>query len=144
MTGVSYKSIGNAVSDLLGKQLQVMFMEYVSAASHIESGRLVALGVTGERRRAAWPNVPALGELYPGYELSGFLGLAAPSGTPPEILDSLNGWVNQAIDSPAVRRTLEKHGMDVKPQSRAQHQAFIAREIERWRAHVKTAGIEPQ
>ena len=144
MTGVAYKSIGNAVADLLGKQLQVMFMEYVSASSHIEGGKLVALGVTGEKRRAVWPNVPALGELYPGYELFGFLGLAAPARTPAEILDSLNVWVNKAIDSPAVRQTLEKHGMDVKPQSRAEHQAFIAREIERWREQVRTAGIEPQ
>jgi tripartite-type tricarboxylate transporter receptor subunit TctC len=144
MTGVSYKSIGNAVSDLLGKQLQVMFMEYVSASPHIEGGKLVALGVTGEKRRAVWPNVPSLGEAYPGYELFGFLGLAAPVGTPPEVLDALNAWVNRAIEAPAVRQTLEKHGMDVRPQTRAEHQQFIAREIERWKAHVKTAGIEPQ
>jgi tripartite-type tricarboxylate transporter receptor subunit TctC len=144
MNGVSYKSIGTAVADLLGKQLTVMFMEYVSASSHLESGKLIALGVTGEQRRKAWPDVPAIRELYPGYELTAYLGLAAPAGTPAEIVDSLHMWLNRAIASASVRQQLEKLGMELKPYSRDEYKQFMANEIERWRQYVKTAGIEPQ
>jgi tripartite-type tricarboxylate transporter receptor subunit TctC len=121
-----------------------MFMEYVSASSHIDNGKLIALGVTGAQRRNVWPNVPAIGEFYPGYELSSFLGLAAPTGTSSEVLEMLNGWINKAIESPAVRQQLEKLGMEVKPFARDEYQKFIAREVDRWREFVSAAGIEPQ
>src|SRR3979490_288316 len=68
MTAVPYKTIGNAVADLMGRQIQVLFMEYVSGSSHIDGGKVVALGVTGRERHKAWPNVPAIAEFYPGYE----------------------------------------------------------------------------
>jgi tripartite-type tricarboxylate transporter receptor subunit TctC len=57
MTAVSYKAIGNAVADLMGRQIQVLFMEYVSGSSHIEGGKVVPLGVTGRERHKAWPGV---------------------------------------------------------------------------------------
>jgi len=144
LTGVSYKAIGNAVSDLLGRQLQVLFMEYVSGSSHIEGGKLIALGVTGPRRHKAWPDVPAINELYPGYELSAYLGLAAPARTPPEIVDALHGWLTRSIGDPEVRNRFDALGMETRVLSRADYRAFMEQERNRWAEHVRAAGIAPQ
>jgi tripartite-type tricarboxylate transporter receptor subunit TctC len=144
LTGVSYKAIGNAVSDLLGRQIQVLFMEYVSGSSHIEGGKLIALGVTGPRRHKAWPDVPAINELYPGYELSAYLGLAAPARTPPEIVDALHGWLTRSIADPEVRSRFDALGMETRVLSRADYRAFMEQERNRWAEHVKAAGIAPQ
>jgi tripartite-type tricarboxylate transporter receptor subunit TctC len=144
LTGVSYKAIGNAVSDLLGRQIQVLFMEYVSGSSHIEGGKLIALGVTGRKRHKAWPDVPAINELYPGYELSAYLGLAAPARTPPEIVDALHGWLTRSIADPEVRSRFDALGMETRVLSRADYRAFMEQERNRWAEHVKAAGIAPQ
>jgi tripartite-type tricarboxylate transporter receptor subunit TctC len=144
LTGVSYKSIGNAVADLLGRQIQVLFMEYVSGSSHIKSGEVIALGVTGPTRHKPWPNVPAINELYPGYELVAYLGLAAPARTPRDVTRALHEWVTKALADPGVRLRLDSLGMESRALSREEYQRFMTREIGRWREYVKAAGIEPQ
>ncbi len=144
LTGVSYKTIGNAVTDLLGRQIQVLFLEYVSGSSHIEGGKVIPLGVTGATRHKAWPGVPAINETYPGYELIAYLGLAAPAHTPPEIVEALHGWVSKALADPGVKQKLDQLGMETRAMPRDEYRRFVAQEIERWSQYVKTAGIEPQ
>ena len=144
LTGVSYKTIGNAVTDLLGKQIQVLFLEYVSGSSHIEGGKVIPLGVTGATRHKAWPNVPAINETYPGYELQAYLGLAAPARTPPEVVEALHAWVTKALADPGVKQKLDQLGMETRAMPRDEYRKFVAQEIERWSQYVKTAGIEPQ
>jgi tripartite-type tricarboxylate transporter receptor subunit TctC len=144
LTGVSYKTIGNAVTDLLGRQIQVLFLEYVSGSSHIEGGKVTPLGVTGATRHKAWPNVPAINESYPGYELIAYLGLAAPARTPPEVVEALHGWVSKALADPGVKQKLDQLGMETRTMPRDEYRKFVAQEIERWSQYVKTAGIEPQ
>jgi tripartite-type tricarboxylate transporter receptor subunit TctC len=144
ISGVAYKSIGNAASDLLGGQIQVVFMEYLPATSQVKSGRMVPLGVTAAQRYKAWPNVPAIAEFYPGYQLGFHLGLAAPAGTPPEIVDTLHGWVEKALTDPGFRQKLEDLGMEPRPMSRSEYHQFTTAEISRWAQHVKASGVEPQ
>lgn len=144
MTGVSYKTIANAITDLIGGQIQVLFLEYASGASHIEGGKLTALGVTGPVRHKAWPNVPAIAESYPGFELTAYLGLAAPAKLPPEIAEALNNWVLKAQADPAIRTRLTQLGMTPQSLTRADAQRFVQQEIERWVTYTKAAGIEPQ
>ena len=144
LTGVSYKTIGNAVTDLLGKQIQVLFLEYVSGSSHIEGGKVIPLGVTGATRHKAWPNVPAINESHPGYELQAYLGLAAPARTPPEVVEALHAWVTKALADPGVKQKLDQLGMETRAMPRDEYRKFVAQEIERWSQYVKTAGIEPQ
>jgi tripartite-type tricarboxylate transporter receptor subunit TctC len=141
---VSYKAIGNAVADLMGRQIQVLFMEYVSGSSHIEGGKVIALGVTGRERHKAWPNVPAIAEFYPGYELTAFLGLAAPARTPPEVIDALHELLLRALADPGVTQSFDRLGMATRPMRRDEYRRYIGEEIERWRQHVRAAGIEPQ
>jgi tripartite-type tricarboxylate transporter receptor subunit TctC len=144
MTAVPYKSIGNAVADLMGRQIQVLFMEYVSGSSHIEGGKVLPLGVTGRERHKAWPSVPAIGELYPGYELTAFLGLAAPARTPGDIVDALQSLLARSLADPKVSQSFDKLGMATRAMTREEYRSYVAQEIERWRGHVKAAGIEPE
>lgn len=144
LTGVPYKAIGNALTDLMGKNLQVVFLEYPPAAAQIEGGKLIGLAVTGATRHKPWPNIPAMAETYPGFEMSAYLGLAAPAGTPPAVLDALNALVVGSVQDPAMRAQYEKLGMAVKPMNRAEFKTFAAGEITRWRDFVKTAGIQPE
>ena len=144
LTGVPYKAIGNALTDLMGKSIQVVFLEYPPAAAQIEGGKLIGLVVTGATRHKPWPNIPAMAETYPGFEMSAYLGLAAPAGTPSEVLDTLNGLVTKALSDPGMRAQFEKLGMALKPMSRAEFKAFAASEVTRWRDFVKTAGIQPE
>jgi tripartite-type tricarboxylate transporter receptor subunit TctC len=71
--GVPYKTITNAVPDLISGQIQFMFMDYVAASSHISSGKLVPIAITEAKRLERWPTVPAVAEFYPGYEVQAFL-----------------------------------------------------------------------
>ena len=144
MTGVSYKTIANAVTDLLGGQIQVLFMEYVSGSSYIEGGKLAPLGVTGAQRHRAWANVPAIAEFYPGYEMIAYLGLAAPARTPAEVVDQLHGWLIKALADPAMRQQFDRLGMTTKPYTREEYKKFVAQEIDRWAEVVKAANVEPQ
>jgi tripartite-type tricarboxylate transporter receptor subunit TctC len=144
MTAVPYKSIGNAVADLMGRQIQVLFIEYVSGSSHIEGGRVLPLGVTGRERHKAWPSVPAIAEFYPGYELTAFLGLAAPARTPAEVVESLRAWLARSLADPKVAQSFDKLGMASRTLTGDEYRRYVAQEIERWREHVKAAGIEPE
>ncbi len=144
MTGVSYKAIGNAVTDLLGGQIQVLFMEYLPGLPQVKSGAVHPLAVTAAKRYKAWPQVPAIAETYPGYAIGFHLGLAAPAGTPAPVVARLHGWLQQALQDPAFRQRLDDLGMEAMPMSREEYLAFSAREITHWAEHVKAAGVEPQ
>jgi tripartite-type tricarboxylate transporter receptor subunit TctC len=144
MSAVPYKAIGNAVTDLLGGQIQVLFMEYVSGSSHIEAGRVVPLGVTARERHKAWPQVPAIAEFYPGYELTAFLGLAAPARTPPEVLEALHGFLERSLADPKVSQSFDKLGMTTRPLERENYRKYVETEIARWSGYVKAAGIQPE
>jgi tripartite-type tricarboxylate transporter receptor subunit TctC len=144
ITGVAYKSIGNVVTDLMGGQIQIVFMEYLPAIPQVKGDKLVPLGVTDTKRYKDWPNVPAIAETFPGYELSFHLGLAAPGGTPVDIVNKLHGWVTQALNDPVFSAKLYELGMEPRPMSRSDYQKFSANEINRWAGYVKAAGVEPQ
>jgi tripartite-type tricarboxylate transporter receptor subunit TctC len=144
ITGVSYKAIGNAVTDLMGSQIQVIFMEYLPAIPQVKGGELVPLGVTAAKRYKYWPNVPTIAESYPGYELGFHLGLAAPAGTPPEVLTRLHRWVSQALSDPSFAQKLDELGMEPLRMSREDYQKYSLEQLHRWADYVKAAGVEPQ
>jgi tripartite-type tricarboxylate transporter receptor subunit TctC len=142
--GVSYKAIGNAVTDLIGGQIQVIFMEYLPAIPQVKANTLVPLGVSAAKRYKFWPNVPTIAETYPGYELGFHLGLAAPAGTPPEVLNRLHRWVEQALADPRFAARLDELGMEPLRMSRENYQKYSVEQLHRWADYVKAAGVEPQ
>jgi tripartite-type tricarboxylate transporter receptor subunit TctC len=142
--GVSYKAIGNATTDLMGGQIQVIFMEYLPAIPQVKGNTLVPLGVTAEKRYKYWPSVPAIAETYPGFELGFHLGLAAPAGTPPEVLRKLHGWVDRALADPQFAEKLDELGMEPMRMSREQYQRYSVDQLHRWAGYVKASGVEAQ
>jgi len=144
VTSVPYKSITNALPDLMGGQIQFMFMDYVAAAAHMEGGKLLPLAVTEARRAPRWSNVPAVAETYPGYEVLAFLALAAPARTPRDVVLKLNGYVRDALAASPMREQMEKLACGTRPYSPEEYKAFFLQEKGRWEKYVKAAGIEPQ
>lgn len=144
MTGIPYKSIGSALQDFYGGQLQVMFIEYLPAMSHIDNPKVTVLGVTGAGRFKPWPNVPAIGETYPGYELGFFLGLAAPAGIPADVARKLEGAIASALKDESFLARLAQLGLEPSKVSKADYPRFIQSEISRWAQVIKDAGVKPE
>jgi tripartite-type tricarboxylate transporter receptor subunit TctC len=129
--------------DLLGGQVQVFFGPLPSSIGYIKAGRLRALAVTTERRSAALPDVPTVGESVPGYEASAWFGIGAPRGTPADIVDKLNKEINAALADPAMRAKLAEQGGELLQGSAADFSKLIAAEAEKWGKVIQAANIKP-
>jgi len=137
---VPYRGAGPALTDMLGGQVQVFFDNLPSSISHIQAGRLRALGVTTAVRSKALPDVPAIAETVPGYEASAFYGMAAPRGTPREIVETLNRMVNEALADPAMQAKLAELGGINMPGTPENFGKFLAAETDKWTKVVRATG----
>ena len=144
LTGVPYKALGNALTDLYGKQIHVIFMDYVASTSQIAGGKLIPLAVTAKERHKMWPQVPALAETFPGFDQIAFLGLATPAGVPADILNTLNRHMVGAMNDPGIRAKLEALGIIVGALSRDDYTGFVRDQMERWAGYVRDAKIQPE
>jgi tripartite-type tricarboxylate transporter receptor subunit TctC len=144
LEGVPYKALGNALADLYGKQITVIFLDYVASTSHIASGKLIPLGVTARDRHKVWPHVPALAETYPGFDQIVYLGLATPAGVPADILNTLHRHVVGAVTDPAIRTRLEGLGIVITTPSREEYNRFVREQLDRWAGYVRDAKIQPE
>jgi len=142
MVHVPYRGGGPALTDLLGGQVQVYFATTASSVEYIRAGRLRALAVTTATRSEALPDTPTMSEFIPGYEASGFYGLAAPKNTPAEIVDKLNNEINAALADPKMKAQLAEFGGVPMPMTPADFARLIADETEKWAKVIKFAGIK--
>jgi tripartite-type tricarboxylate transporter receptor subunit TctC len=140
MVHVPYKGAGPALTDLIGGQVNVMFDNLPSSAPHIKSGALRALGVTTAQREPSLPNVPAIGEVVPGYEASAWFGIGMPKGTPKDIIDKVNAEVNRALADPKMRERLADLGGKPIPGTPADFTRTIADETAKWSKVVISSG----
>jgi tripartite-type tricarboxylate transporter receptor subunit TctC len=148
MTGVNmlhvpYRGSPQAITDLLGGQMQVMFDVMPQSIEHIKVGELRALAVTTAMRSEALPNIPTVGDFVPGYEASSWHGVGVPKSTPAEIVDKLNKEINAALADSKLKARLADLGGTVLPGSPADFGKLVADEIEKWAKVVKFAGIKP-
>lgn len=142
MVHVPYKSAGPALVDLLGGQIQVFFGSGPSSGAHIRAGRVRALGVTTEKRMAMLPDLPAIGELLPGYAADFWFGMWAPAGTPKDIVARLGQALARILKHPDVLerlRTDVSEGVGSAPEEFAR---IIARDIGTWSRVVKAGNIK--
>jgi tripartite-type tricarboxylate transporter receptor subunit TctC len=139
---VPYRGGGAGLTDLLGGQVQVMFVSTVSSIEYIKTGRLRALAVTTATRSDALPDIPTVGEFVPGYEASAWFGVGAPKNTPVEIIDMLNKEINAGLADPKMKARLADLGGDVLALSPADFRKLIAEETEKWSKVVKFVGIK--
>jgi tripartite-type tricarboxylate transporter receptor subunit TctC len=132
----------NYVPDLISGQVQLCFAPIPAVIEFIRSGRLRAMAVTGNARTDALPDVPTLAEFLPGFEAIVWHGLGAPKGTPPEIVDKLNGAIKDVLAQPKIKKQLALLGGDGITGTPAQFAAYVGQEIEKWRKVIQTADIK--
>lgn len=142
---VPHKASGDARNSVLGGHVQMMFDAITTMSSNAKAGKVVALATTGAKRSELMPDVPTVAEAgVPGYEAVIWLGIMAPKGTPDEIVQLLNKEINKVIDDPAVRGAWAKQGAVPMHMTTAQFDAYLRKDIEKWGAVVKSAGITPR
>jgi tripartite-type tricarboxylate transporter receptor subunit TctC len=139
---VPYRGTAPALTDLLAGQVQVLFDNLPGSIGHIRNGKVRALGVTASKRIPALPDVPAIAETVPGYEASVWYGMAAPKGTPPEVIDKLNHAVNRILSDPKVQERLGELGGEPMPMTPDGFGKLVADETEKWAKVVKFAGAK--
>jgi tripartite-type tricarboxylate transporter receptor subunit TctC len=141
---VPYRGIPPALTDLLGGQLQYAFADVGNAAAQIRGGNLRGLGVTTAKRAGRLPQVPAIGDTVPGYDISAWFGLMAPAGIPADVAKKLSDTLQTVLAKPEVREKLANAGIDMAPEDSATLARTIDNEIKKWSEWVKTAGIAPE
>ncbi|NYT84589.1 Bug family tripartite tricarboxylate transporter substrate binding protein [Pollutimonas harenae] len=145
MVHVPYKGSGPLVSALVGGEVQVGIPDIPSALSFIEAGRLRPLAVTGAERASFAPNIPTIAEEgFKDFNVSVWLGLLAPKGTPQAVIDKLNAAVHTALSDEALRQKLSELDSQPKPSSPDEFTAFAKSEREKWKQIVDTAGARIQ
>jgi tripartite-type tricarboxylate transporter receptor subunit TctC len=142
LTHVPYKGASLGVVDLIGGQVQLAWISIVSALPLVKQGRLRALGVASARRTAQLPDVPAIAETLPGYEVSNWVGLLAPAQTPPEIVNRLNAEVVRWVALPETQQKMQAQGVDASGGSPAAFGEIIARGHALMGGIVKRSGIK--
>jgi tripartite-type tricarboxylate transporter receptor subunit TctC len=115
-----------------------------SSLPHIQSVGLRALGVTATARLRVLPDIPVIGDVVPGYAVTGWLGIGVPKGTPADIVERLNREVNAVLAEPAVKVRMAELGSEIFTGSPADFGKLVAEETEKWAKVVKFAGIKPE
>jgi tripartite-type tricarboxylate transporter receptor subunit TctC len=147
MTGVNlqnvpYRGDGPAMADLIAGQVPVAFATMIASIEHIRAGQLRPLGVTTLKRSDVLPDLPSISEFVPGYETSSWFGIAAPAGTPADIIETLNRETNAGLADPAIKARLADMGCMVLTGSAADFGKLIADETEKWGKVIRDAGIK--
>jgi len=141
---VPYRGAAPALTDVLAGQVPVLFDNLPSTLPHIRDGGLRALGVTAAKRAPTLPDVPTIAETLPGYEATVWYGIAAPKGTPPEIVEKLNRAVNAVLADPKVQTRLADLGGDPMPLTPAEFGKLVADETGKWSRVIRDAGIKAE
>ena len=144
MTHVPYKGSGQAVTDILGGHVQVMFSGFSSTLHHIRAGKLRALAVTGPKRSNALPEVATIAEQgFPGVEATAWYGILAPAGTPKPVVARLHGEMVKSLKLPDVAQKLEGLGFEIVGSTPEQLGTYIRSEIKKWEKVVRASGAKP-
>jgi tripartite-type tricarboxylate transporter receptor subunit TctC len=141
---VPYRGDGPAMVDLIAGQVQVGFATMTASIGHIRSGQLRALAVTTLKRSDALPGVPTVAETVPGFEASSWFGIAAPQGTPTDIIEILNRETNAGLADPTIKARLDDMGGMALTGSPADFGKLIADETEKWGKVIRDAGIKAE
>ena len=144
ITHIPYKGGAPALSDLLGGQIPSLLTGMPAGLGAVRSGRVRALGVTSAKRSPHLPDVPAIAETVPGYEVTSWAGVCAPAGVPKAIIAKLNADIVKVLGMADTRQKLDDQGFEAAPNTPEQFTAFIAAELSKWASVIKAAGIQAE
>ena len=144
LQGVPYRAIGNAVTDLIGGEIHCLFIDTTASNQYLQNRQLRPLAITRLTRSPVTPDVPTVAETFPGFQLTGFLGMAVPSATPREIVEQLNGLIKEALAAAEVRRRMDEFGLSYDVTDLAACEEVVRAERERWTEYTRVAGILPE
>jgi len=141
LTAVAYRSGQASIVAALQGEVEMTFVPLSSALPHMEAGRLRGIGVTSERRAKAAPEIPAIAETLPGFNVFSWYGLLVPAATPKPIVAKLNSEIKKALEVLAVREILERQGVEVQYTTQDDFGKLMLEDHQRWAKLVKDAGI---
>jgi tripartite-type tricarboxylate transporter receptor subunit TctC len=139
---IPYKGASAAIPDLLGGSVDIYMSSVPTVQSHLASGKMRALAVTSAKRSAILPNVPAIGESYPGFDAVTWFGFLMPAGTPAPIVAKMNEEVNRVLKNPEVRAKIAAEGGDVIGGTPEDFAKFIRSELAAWGPLVRESGAK--
>ncbi len=143
MVHVPYKGAGQAITDLIGGQVQFFFSSASAIMNHIKGGKVKALAVSSPRRLASLPNVPTVAEVAaPGFEFNLWGGYFAPRETSDAIVNRLNAEITKVLAEPDLRARFEADGSAVDPMTPARFDAFVRAEVDKYARLVRTTGAQ--
>jgi tripartite-type tricarboxylate transporter receptor subunit TctC len=145
LTHIPYRGTAQAVTDLLGGQVDVMFLPIHVALPHVKAGKLMPLGIGSEQRHPLLPQVPTLAEAKAGkVNVAMWYGIFAPPGTSPEMVIRLNNELKAILAMPDVRTAFQTQGMDPATSTPEQFKALVQQDAERWAKLIKSQNIRAE
>ena len=141
---VPYKGLPQAITDVMGGSIHFTFADLANALAQMKGGKLRGLAVTSQKRSPLAPDVPAIAEELPGYELIAWFALVAPANTPAPVVTRLHDVTVKSLAKPEVKARFDSLGTDVAPMNPEELGAFIRSEIDKWAKMAKAAGIQPE
>ena len=145
LTHVPYKGSAPALTDVMGRQIDMTFISTVSVMPFIKAGRVRALALTGGERSPVMPQVPTFKEIgYPDFEMTGWYGLWFPAKTPEPVVARINAEIKRAVASPEMKAKLDELGLIAVASTPAEFAKFLQEDLALQQRIAKKAGIEPQ
>lgn len=145
ITSVPYKSSPQALTDLIGNQIQIYVADLGSAGGTMKTDRVRTLAVTASKGSELLPQVPAIAKSLPGFDITSWNGIFGPAGVPAAVVEKLNTELQVVLKDPAVRSQLAQVGFEVWPTATpAEFEGYVKEQLARWESLVKQAGIQAQ
>jgi tripartite-type tricarboxylate transporter receptor subunit TctC len=144
MTHIPYKGNSPAITDLIGGQTQIMFATMPTVLPFVKTGKLRAIAVIGGSRTSALPDLPTVSQTLPGFEVSNWIGIFAPTGTPTPIITKLNTEINKIMQFPNNQKRLEAEGAKFRAMTPETFGMFQKNEAQKWAKIIKDSGINPE
>jgi tripartite-type tricarboxylate transporter receptor subunit TctC len=142
MTPIPYKGGADALSDLIGGRIGALFPDIATGLPQIRAGKIKALAVASEKRVAALPGLPTVGESgYPGFEAWAWQGFVAPAGTPRDVIAKLNGAFAKVLADPAIKQRLSESGFEPQSSTPEEFAAYMKSEIAKWAKVIRDSNI---
>lgn len=144
MVHVPYKGVQQAITDVIGGQVQLVFANVSPILPHVKAGRVRGLGVSSLTRLPAIPDLPTISEAsVPGFEVTTWSGIVVPAGVPKAIVARLNAEINKALAFPALTEKFAANGYEPVGGTSEQFTALVKKEVVKWAKVIKDANIKP-